>query len=165
EEIPPIDLHPEELVVHDPEIQPRRTIVTHPTIGEALSATMRYTYHWVLNKNVISIDNWLAYWNSNNLLNFQISEFAIPRCSLEEASHRLEMALAIAQHPGGHGVIGDDHPGTGKGMVGPLKLRRRTVAEVLDALVAKEGNAVWMVQVPPVALDRLAPEGLWKIID
>src|SRR5208282_2786208 len=93
EEIPPIDLHPEELVVHDPEIQPRRTIVTHPTIGEALSATMRYTYHWVLNKNVISIDNWLAYWNSNNLLNFQISEFAIPRCSLEEASHRLEGAL------------------------------------------------------------------------
>lgn len=166
EKMPPVDLHPEELVIHDTEIQPRRTVVSRPTISYALTVVVGGAgYRWELNRGVISVDHTGFHWYSDNLLDYRLAEFAIPRCTLEEASHRLEVALDAALHPRAQGVMGDDHPGTGKDMVGPLKLRRRTVAEVLDTLVAKEGHAAWMVQVPPVALDRLAPEGLWKVID
>ena len=71
----------------------------------------------------------------------------------------------MALHEGTQGVVGESYPGTGKRMVGPLKLRRHSVAEVLDELVAKQGNSAWVVQVPPQAADQLAPEGLWMIID
>jgi hypothetical protein len=39
------------------------------------------------------------------------------------------------------------------------------VGDILDKLVAKEKNAAWVVQVPPEAVDRLAPEGLWRVIE
>jgi len=113
----------------------------------------------------VEIDNRHSSLDSKDLLNFRLENFAIPRCTLEEASHRLQTALALALDPAAHNVAGDCQAGTGKKLVGPLKLRRRTVAEVLDKLVAEQGNVAWVVQVPPQALDQLVPEGLWRIID
>jgi hypothetical protein len=161
-----VDQHPEEIVVQNTEMAPRRTALYHPTISFALGAVVGGAGdRWELNGGVISVDHTGFHWYSGNLLDLRLAEFAIPRCTLEEANHRLEVALDAALHPGAQVVTGDEHPGTGKDMVGPLKFRDRTVAEVLDTLVAKEGHAAWTVQVPPVALDRLVPEGLWKIID
>jgi hypothetical protein len=113
----------------------------------------------------IQIDNRRAQWPSRNLLNVRLAKFAIPRCTIEEASHRLEMALDAALNPGTHGVAGDCHSPTGNNLVGPLHLRRHTVTDILDELVAREKNAAWVVQVPPESVDRLPPEGLWKIIE
>jgi len=113
----------------------------------------------------IQIDNRRAQWPDKNLLYFRLAKFKIPKCTLEEASHRLEVALSAALHPGAQAVMGDHYPGTGKNLVGPLTFRRHTVADILDELVAKEKTAAWVVQVPPEVVDRLPPEGLWRIID
>jgi hypothetical protein len=114
----------------------------------------------------IEIDTGSALLDCKDLLNFRLDHFVIPRCTLEEANHRLQTALALALDPAtAHNVVGDCQAGAGKRLVGPLKLRRRTVAEVLDELVAEQGNVAWVVQVPPEALDQLAPEGLWRFID
>jgi len=113
----------------------------------------------------IQIDNGRAQWPDKNLLYFRLAKFQIPKCPIEEASHRLEVALNAALHPGAQAVMGDHYPGTGKNLVGPLTFRRHTVADILDTLVAKEKNAAWVVQVPPEVVDRLPPEGLWRIIE
>lgn len=139
----------------------RGTVVTYYGTGD----TPLPSYETKPFGSPIQIDNRRAQWPSNNLLNFRLAKFAIPRCTIEEASHRLEVALDAALNPGAQGVGGDHYPGTGKNIVGPLTLRRHTVADILDKLVAKGKNAAWVVQVPPEAVDRLAPEGLWKIID
>ena len=113
----------------------------------------------------IEIDNRSAHADRKNLLNIPLDEFAIPKCTIEQASHHLQASLAAALHAGPQAAVIDSPPGSGMIMVGPLKLRHTTVAEVLDKLVAEEGNVAWVVQVPPQALDQLAPEGLWRIID
>ena len=113
----------------------------------------------------IQIDNRRAQWPNKNLLYFRLAKFKIPKCTIEEASHRLEVALNAALNPGAQSVMGDHYPRTGKNMVGPLTFRHQSVADILDKLVAKEKNAAWVVQVPPGVVDRLPPEGLWRIID
>ncbi|MDR3675978.1 MAG: hypothetical protein P4N24_10850 [Acidobacteriota bacterium] len=143
------------------EIRGHRTEITGD-IPEDGSVVVKVPYG-----SPIEIDNWRATSDSKDLLNFRLENFAIPRCTLEEANHRLQTALAMALNPtAAHDMAGGDcQTGTGKGLVGPIKLRRRTLAEVLDELVAEQGNVAWVVQVPPEALDHLAPGGLWRIID
>jgi hypothetical protein len=101
---------------------------------------------------------------ARNLLDFVLPQFEIPACSLEDASHELQMAVAWASHPSVRGIVGDYSAGVSGEVVGPWKLRNITVRGVLDRIIGQSGSAAWVVQVPPGHLDQLPPAGLWKIV-
>jgi len=102
-----------------------------------------------------------------NILNTILSEFAVNRTDLQQASSLLWMTLykTLYPVPGPHGFVGTRRPGNPENIVGPFSLHNVTVREALNRLVSERKNAAWIVRVPAKYMNQLPNEGLWMIAE
>ncbi|HUI41658.1 MAG TPA: hypothetical protein VL523_06795 [Terriglobia bacterium] len=147
--------------------RPISVSLEHVTVARALDAILAHQrgYVWGLGDGVVVVSQQGAPAGARNLLDFVLPSFSVRRCTLQEASHALEMDLGVALHPQTKGIVGDYRPGNTSTMVGPLHLHAITVRQVLDRLVLDAGVAAWMAQVPPADIHELPSRGLWRLID
>lgn len=97
-----------------------------------------------------------------NMLDLFLPRFSIPKCTMGEASHRLQMAIFAQQHPG-VGVAGDFMPGESNSLIGPISLQTASVRAVLDRIVSLGPKGAWIVRVPPRYMGKIPDRGLWRI--
>ncbi|MGH7870394.1 MAG: hypothetical protein ACREP9_22810, partial [Candidatus Dormibacteraceae bacterium] len=88
-------------------------------------------------------------------LNMTIGRFQVTRVNAMDATGKLQDAVFASLHPGvGYG--GD----MGQGQTAPdqprvtLRLNNRKVYQIMNAIVASDGAAIWLVVVPPANLAR-----------
>jgi len=98
----------------------------------------------------------------SNLLNTVIKNFEVSELDTDRADMELFCALSHEIMPSGG--CGGSHA---VGQWGPLKitlhLQNAKVYEVLNALVAENGKAIWTVTVRPDKLSKLQVGGIWYI--
>jgi len=98
----------------------------------------------------------------SNLLNKVIRNFAVTELDTHRADMELLCALARELVPPG-GCGGS----IAVGQWGPLKvtvhLQNAKVYEILNAIVAQNGKAIWTVLTPPDQLSKIQFGGLWHI--
>ena len=97
-----------------------------------------------------------------NLLNLVVKDFSVAQADTHRADFELFCAIIRQQH------AGDVCAGTGAtGPWGPKKislhLRDARVYEILNAIVAQNGSAIWTVLAPPQKLTTIPQGGLWHI--
>jgi hypothetical protein len=99
--------------------------------------------------------------DSSNLLNIVIQDFAVTNADTQRANMELFCA-----------VISQTHGGACAGSIAPhqwgdkkitLSMHTVRVYEILNAIVAQNGEAAWTVIVPPEKLARLQNGGNWHI--
>jgi hypothetical protein len=97
----------------------------------------------------------------SNLLNNVIKDFGVSRVDTHEADFQLFCAVG---HELGSQACGGS---IAVGQWGPLKitlhLQNARVYEVLNAIVAENGNAIWTVMVRPDKLSKLRVGGIWYV--
>ena len=135
-------------------------------LGEGLRLILagRKSYTWRVENAVLVVTNAFVRRGRANLLHRVLPAFSIPRCTLQEASHELEMDLTQQLHPG-MGIIGDYNPGLKGLTVGPLEMKDVTVRQALDRLVEAAGQAAWVVQVLPRESDQAPSYGFWRVVE
>jgi hypothetical protein len=147
--------------------KPLRVDVPDGTLDSALRAILagRKGYSWKAEDGVVVVTHAGVPKGQGNLLNRVLPSFSIVRCSPQEASHQLEMALVLWLHPGIRGMAGDYSPGmTGKN-VGPLRLTNITVRQVLNRIAREAVQLAWVIQVTPREMGQLPSSGLWLVVD
>jgi hypothetical protein len=99
--------------------------------------------------------------DSSNLLNKTIKDFAVNQVDTHEAD--LQLFCAIGRDVGSQACGGSIAPG----QWGPLKitvhLQNARAYEILNAIVAENGRAIWTVMVRPDKLSKLQFGGIWYI--
>jgi hypothetical protein len=97
----------------------------------------------------------------SNLLNKVIKDFAVTQVDTHEADSQLFCAVSRdvgSQVCGGSIAVGQ---------WGPLKitlhLQNAKVYEILNAIVAQNGKAIWTVMVRPEKLSKLQDGGIWHV--
>ncbi len=98
--------------------------------------------------------------NRHNLLNTIIPSFSLNRESLNGASTELANFLRAQTTPG-EGLIGDVMESPDEPII-TLDLRNKPVREILCAIVAANGSAVWAAAVPPERLSDPKAQ-LWAV--
>jgi hypothetical protein len=97
----------------------------------------------------------------SNVLNKVIADFDVTQVDTHEADFQLFCAVS---HEVGSQVCGGSIAG---GQWGPLKitlhLQNAKAYEVLNAIVAENGNAIWTVMVRPEKLSKLQDGGIWYV--
>jgi hypothetical protein len=97
----------------------------------------------------------------SNLLNKVIEDFAVSKVDTHEADSQLFCAVVSELYS--QGCLGS----IALGQWGPLKitlhLQNARVYEVLNAIVAENGKAIWTVMVRPDQLSALQNGGIWYI--
>jgi hypothetical protein len=99
--------------------------------------------------------------DSSNLLNKTIKDFAVTQVDTQQAGFHL--FCAIGREVGSQTCGGS----IAKGQWGPLKitlhLQNAKAYEILNAIVAENGKAIWTVVVRPDKLSKLQLGGIWYI--
>ena len=97
----------------------------------------------------------------SNLLNTVIRNFAVMQVDTREADFQL--FCAVSREVGLQGCSGS----LAMGQWGPVKvtlhLQNTKAYEVLNAIVAENGNAIWTVMVRPEKLSKLQVGGIWYV--
>ena len=97
----------------------------------------------------------------SNLLNRAIEDFAVSQVDTREADFQL--FCAVGRELGSQACGGS----IAAGQWGPLKitlhLQNAKVYEVLNAIVAENGKAIWTVMVHPDKLSKLQVGGIWYV--
>lgn len=95
-------------------------------------------------------------------LNLTIRSFRVARVDAGDATHRLQDEVFAKLHPGvgfgGDYATGETSPSR---PVVTLSLGSRKVYQVMNAIVAKDGAAVWLVLAHPEELDRFRWNQWW----
>jgi len=98
----------------------------------------------------------------SNLLNKVIKNFTVTEMDTHRADMELFCALSREVAPGG--ACGGS---IAAGQWGPLKitlhLQNATIYEIVNAIIAKNGKAVWTVIAPAGNLSKIPVGGLWHI--
>jgi hypothetical protein len=98
----------------------------------------------------------------SNLLNKIIKNFAVTEMDTHRADMELFCALSREVAPAG-GCGGS----IAAGQWGPLKitlhLQNATIYEIVNAIIAQNGKAVWTVIAPPDKLSKIPVGGLWHV--
>ena len=147
--------------------KPLTIILRRATLGEALDQILAHLngYSWYIVGEVIIVTHEGAATGERNLLNHVLTEFAIPRCTLAQASNLLSMALRHDLHPDIQAFIGNYNPGDLEKVTGPMKLHNATVREVLNRLVSATGSTAWVVRVPPGHFNEVPNGGFWTLLE
>ena len=100
--------------------------------------------------------------NSSNIFNTQIEHFSVAAEDTHRADMELLCELARMQTPpsGCGGSIAVGQWGT---LRVTLDARKARVYEILNAIVAQNGRAIWLAMVPPNQLSKIPFGGLWHI--
>lgn len=148
--------------------KPVGTDMDETTVGKIVQALLRgdKSYNWEVRGSVLNISHKTLPSGNANLLDRVLPEFAIPQCSVAEASNVLYMTLDQQLHPWVKGYAGEYNPGDLQNRVGPFQLRNATVREILNRLVSGASkSAAWIVRVPADHLGELPTHGFWTIIE
>lgn len=98
----------------------------------------------------------------SNLLNMVIKNFSVSSLDTRRADVELVCALAHQLVPPG-GCGGSIAPGQWGQVKITLHMENARIYEVLNAIVAQNGKAVWFVMAPPEQLSKFPMGGLWHI--
>jgi hypothetical protein len=100
--------------------------------------------------------------DSSNLLNKVLKDFSV--IAVDTGTAGIELTCALARQLTAGGSCGGSTP---NGQWGPLKLtihmQNAKVYEILNAIVAQNGRAVWTITVPPNELSKTSVANLWHI--
>ncbi len=96
----------------------------------------------------------------SNLLNKVIQDFAVSQVDTHEADFQLFWAVCrdLGQNCAGSIAIGQWDP-----LKITLHLQNARVYEVLNAIVAENGKAIWTVMIRPDQLSKLQVGGIWYV--
>lgn len=100
--------------------------------------------------------------NSANLFNKVINDFSVSELDTHRADMQLVCTLARELVPPG-GCGGSIAVGQWGSLAITLHLHNATVFEILNAIVAQNGKAVWTVMAPPDKLSKIPFGGLWHV--
>jgi hypothetical protein len=100
--------------------------------------------------------------DSSNLFNKVIKDFSISALDTHLADMELVCALTRELVPPG-GCGGSIAVGQWGSLKITLHLHNATVFEILNAIVAQNGRAVWTVMAPPNKLSKIPVGGLWHV--
>ncbi len=100
--------------------------------------------------------------DSSNLFNKVIKDFAVSELDTHRADMELVCTLARDLVPPG-GCGGSIAVGQWGSLKITLHLHNATVFEILNAIVAQNGKAVWAVMAPPDKLSKIPIGGLWHV--
>jgi hypothetical protein len=98
----------------------------------------------------------------SNLFNKVIKDFAVSELDTHRADMELVCTLARELVPPG-GCGGSIAVGQWGSLKITLHLHNATVFEILNAMVAQNGKAVWTVMAPPDKLSKIPVGGLWHV--
>lgn len=144
------------------------------TVGQAFEALLPRNkgYAVCIQDGVVHLVNRALSSRRHTLLDQVIPEFSVAPdhgnpLTVVMASNQLRIELerllgpkAPSRGSGPVGMVGSLSGGLMKNQIAPLKLRNKTVRQILDRLVSEHHNAAWVVVVPPSQLERLPPHGL-----
>ena len=119
-------------------------------------------YRVSFSAGVVNIYSPAARADRSNLLNLVVKDFSVAHADTHRADFELFCEVIRQQH------AGDACSGSvATGQWGPkkisLQLRGAKVYEILNAIVANNGSAIWIVLAPPDKLATMPNGGLWHI--
>lgn len=153
-----------EYVDHDAMTRPINLELHNESVREILLAIVQQVpeYKISFSDRVVDIYAPKAREDSSNLLNKLIKNFAVSELDTVDADAELFCALSHEVTPSG-GCGGS----FARGQLGPLKisvhLQNAKVYEILNAMAAQNGKAIWTVIAPPDRLSKIPVGGLWHI--
>ena len=135
--------------------KPVKVHLRNVTVREAIEMLLKplREYRVSFSEGLVEVYSPGARRDRSNILNISIEHFEVSRVDALQASTNLQGEIFAKLHPG-VGFGGD----TPYGQTAPseprvtLSLDHLKVYEILDAIVAKDGAAMWLVVVPPAGL-------------
>ena len=144
-----------------------RLDLTGASLSQVLSAVLGGAdgYSFKQSPQGVVLINGPARTPGGSLLDRPISSYAIPRTSLKTASNVLKLQLIADLNPTIEGFAGSYAGGDAADLVGPIEVRGRPVAEILNIIVSASKGGIWVETVPDSEADRVPPRGLWAVIE
>ena len=133
--------------------RPVKMRLRNVTVGTTIEALVGQLSEYRVSFSDVIVDLYSprARRDPSNVLNITISRFDVTRVDAMQASRRLEEEIFAKLHPG-VGFAGDMAYGETFPKKVTLRVDNRKVYEILNAIVAQDGAAMWMVIVPPTGL-------------
>ena len=153
-----------EYIDHDAMTRPINLELHNESVREILLAIVQQVpeYKVSFSDGVVDIYVPKARGDSSNLLNKPIKNFGVSGLDTTRADMELFCALSREVLPSG-GCGGS----IATGQWGPLRitvqLQNAKVYEILNAMTAQNGKAIWTVIAPPDGLSKIPFGGLWHI--
>jgi hypothetical protein len=155
-----------EKVVSEALHQPLDVKLRRGTVAQLLDRCVHKVpgYSWTTQDGVILVYGADEFKNPSNLFNFVIPTFEVHDETLNTANRGLFMSLYV-QKEKPSSIVGS-YPGMGQfeDKRVTLTMRKATVRQILNRLVALHGSAVWMARVPPDRLSQIPHAGLWALL-
>jgi hypothetical protein len=119
-------------------------------------------YRVTFSGGIVDIYSSFARTDTSNLLNTVIENFSVTQSDTHQADMQLFCDLVRKAEPDGvcAGSIALGQWGTKKIT---LQLQNAKVYQILNAIVAQNGEAIWSTIVPPRELSQLQTGGIWHI--
>lgn len=142
--------------------KPLNVTLRHTTVRHALVALAGQLPQYRLNfsSGLVEVYSSRARGNPSSMLNVVIQNFRVEEADPRMAGYHLFGALSATLHPG-RGYGGSFAPLGGPKKI-TLHLRKAKVHDILNAIVAQRGDAIWIVRVPPERLSTFQV-GLWYL--
>ena len=142
--------------------KPLQVNVHDAAVKEVLTALVAQVpeYQVSFSSGVVDVYSPSARNNPSNLLNDTIGDFTVKDADPMYASVQLWGALSVKLHPG-QGYGGDFAPLGGAVKV-TIHLRGAKVYQILNAIVAQQGDCMWVVRVPPTGLSSFRGD-IWYL--
>jgi len=153
-----------EYVDHEATTRPINLELNNESVRGILLAIVQQVpeYKVSFSNGVVDIYVPKARGDSSNLLNKSIKNFAVSELDTGEAN--MELFCALSQEVAPPGVCGGNIE---VGQWGPLRitvhLHNAKVHEILNAMAAQNGKAIWTVIAPPDRLSKIPVGGLWHM--
>lgn len=155
-----------EKVAPDATDKPMEVRVVGGTVAELLDRCVRRVpgYRWAVEDGAVDVFGQRERRQPSNLFNLIVPSFEAHNQTIDDLSDRLKQDVMMeVLKP--KGVI-SSHLGTPGLQRKRLSFvaQRATVRQLLNRLVALDGESVWLARVPPTCLGHLPQAGLWVII-
>jgi hypothetical protein len=146
--------------------RPIRVRLRGGDVADVLTLAVRQVpdYAWAVEDGAIDIFGKRERSRSSNLLNFVLPSFEVHDQTLNATSNELRttLVLEVLKPPG----VGGDYLGSPELERKRISfaLRKATVRQLLNTMVALDEGAVWVARVRPSCLGRLPEAGLWLVL-
>lgn len=142
--------------------KPLSVRLQNATVRDALSAIVAQLpeYRVTFSSGLVQVYSLRARAEPSSMFNVVIPNFSVNNVDPVQASFDVFGALSATLHPD-WGYGGDFAPLGGPKKI-TLHLQRAKVYEALDAIVAQQGETIWVVRVPPERLSTFQGD-LWHL--
>ena len=152
-----------EYIDHDAMTRPINLELQNESVRGILVAIVQQVpeYRVSFSDGVVDVYAPKAREDTSNLLNKTIKNFGVS--GLDTTSADVELFCALSREVLSGGCGGS----VAKGQLGPLRitihLQNAKVYEILNAMAAQNGKAIWTVIAPPDGLSKIPVGGLWHM--